>query len=122
MRRFSFHYGGEVVRVLLSDPTPSVPSGVMSSGKGTPEKVTPLQPGLSTIGAGKVSINFVPGQLGKHGRVEIDAGKPAVARPGRGLVGCCPVGRIAPPGCASPLALLACQNAGFIRAVIIQKW
>ncbi|KAL4426829.1 hypothetical protein ABPG77_006615 [Micractinium sp. CCAP 211/92] len=84
MRRFTFHYGDDEVRAMLSDPTPSVPSGNFTAFKVTDDQLQPLQPGLSTIAGGAVSVNFVPSQPGKHGRVEIDA--------------------------------------GFIRAVIIQKW
>lgn len=84
MRRFTFHYGDDEVRAILSDPTPSLPSGNFTGSKVTDDKVQPLQPGLSTVAGGAVRINYVPSQAGKHGRVEIDA--------------------------------------GFIRAVIIQKW
>lgn len=75
MRRFTFHYGDDEVRAILSDPTPSLPSGNFTGSKVTDDKVQPLQPGLSTVAGGAVRINYVPSQAGKHGRVEIDAGE-----------------------------------------------
>ncbi|KAL4430997.1 hypothetical protein ABPG75_006253 [Micractinium tetrahymenae] len=73
-RHVSFRYGAEVVRAILSDPTPSVPSGRLSGTKGTAAKGWPLRPGVSTMAGGAVRINCVPSQPGRHGRVEIDTG------------------------------------------------